>query len=147
MSTHQFGASDLPQEITDYILQFLAGDSRSLAACSLACKSWSVMSSRLLFRTIALRIDTVAPLYSVLYAPRTRVHVNVVTLKIEARLGRFRPRTDRELPVIGFEILLRSIATFRRLKHLSLDGITLISYGLQPILHHRLHPIYWHRTG
>ncbi|KIP02054.1 hypothetical protein PHLGIDRAFT_16809 [Phlebiopsis gigantea 11061_1 CR5-6] len=53
------GAQDLPQELTDHVISFLADDTASLSSCSLACKSWSAESTKLLFHTLLVESDDV----------------------------------------------------------------------------------------
>ncbi|KAJ6476287.1 hypothetical protein C8R45DRAFT_375699 [Mycena sanguinolenta] len=42
---------ELPPELIDSILDFLAGDYRALKACSLLCRAWALRSRRHLFKT------------------------------------------------------------------------------------------------
>lgn len=76
-------ANDLPQELTDLILEFLEDDRSTLAACTLVCKSWTVWSTRLYFRTFKVTRPIVVSLYDYLQVT-DRVRENVRRLVLES---------------------------------------------------------------
>lgn len=67
--------NDLPQELTDLVLEFIS-DRVTLAACTLVCKSWTVWSTRLYFRKFKVVRPVVTALYDYLqFTERARENI------------------------------------------------------------------------
>ncbi|KAI8981268.1 hypothetical protein BD414DRAFT_420185 [Trametes punicea] len=49
---------EVPLELTDYIIDFLYSDARTLATCALVCRSWTPAARFHLFRSIVLHDHT-----------------------------------------------------------------------------------------
>ncbi|KAF7373323.1 hypothetical protein MSAN_00541800 [Mycena sanguinolenta] len=63
--------SELPPEMIDAILDLLAGDYRSLKACSLLCRAWALRCRRHLFKTCTVTSKNVLAFYDTLLSGST----------------------------------------------------------------------------
>ena len=128
--------SKFPQELIDYVLDFLHNDKASLAACSLVCASFLPTSSFHLFADFTIRLrypfsDDPEPVHCSemasffrLLSHSTRITTNVKDLTIECR--------DIVSPARPFDvqILRRTIQLLPKLESLFIHGLSL--YHIDP---------------
>ena len=120
--------TNLPPELTDYILDFLYDDKPSLADCSLVCRSWLSTSSRYLFSDLRLGHRELGPdvpfdwferfLIDIQASPRIRRHVQSITFhshSSDARLG------------CSLRVLQHIIASFSQLESLEMSYLNISS--------------------
>ena len=69
--------SELPTEIVERVLLYLASSCATLAACRLVCRAWHHASTSLLCRriTLAKRSGNIRSLHCIMNSPNLRCHV------------------------------------------------------------------------
>ena len=138
-----------PQELTDAIIDHLAGDRRTLKACSLVCKAWVPRSQQLIhaevnisFKHLKTRVDAALPLSVARYVKAIRLHgkapINKQSTESWDALSHF-PNIHRvtfELLCLGdifsFELLptLNLPSIFARTTHLIINEVHMQGYDM-----------------
>lgn len=86
--THSMAA--LPHELSDYIVDFLHNDRKSLAACSLTCRSWSPTARYHLYRQVYLSSEPSCRTYFQLLKRSPHLGPFARHLEISKAISKFR---------------------------------------------------------